>query len=47
MKDDWILPIMTGVPWVWKWEASSLPLLASSEPELTLRIFDVTWEDKE
>ena len=36
------LPIMRGVPWVWKWWSKSRPLLRISAPELTNMIFDVT-----
>lgn len=31
-KDNINAPIMIGVPSVWKWLASSLPLVASSDP---------------
>lgn len=35
-------PIITGVPWIWKCWASSLPLVASSLPSLTKAMRDVT-----
>jgi len=31
-EDHFNAPIMTGVPSVWKWLASSLPLVANSDP---------------
>ena len=36
------LPIIIGVPWVWKWCSSSRPFVAISAPLLTYIIFDVT-----